>query len=133
MKKLDKNRPFGLVYGHDNAKYYQDGVHFTGDGRFIGKDCNAEPQGSGEIIEKEISPDNIRPRETMDFGNEIDPVALGKIMELPTEKVLDAAINLYNQLNRGPNPPPFEPVVAMTDEAKLTNARFLARYADAGL
>lgn len=43
MKKLDRNRKYGTVYGHDTYKFFQEGVYFDGQGNAVGGSEKSTP------------------------------------------------------------------------------------------
>ena len=53
--KLDKNKPFGTVHGHNRASFVQNGVYFDGQGNEL------DPEPPKEEVGEKINLDTIIP------------------------------------------------------------------------
>jgi hypothetical protein len=79
MKKLDRNRKYGMVYGHAEAKFMQDGTLFNGAGYELG--FSPEPESEADD----------KPQVVEQTSNNAERIAMLNKMAIPKlRKLVDA-------------------------------------------
>lgn len=128
---LDKNRSYGEVYGHHQARYYQDGLHYTGNGVLIGKNPDAVESDWGK--DKPAKSGDAPPPDerALAYGRR-----LAEIEKKPAAEIYRLAVELAKTLPDVAKKEGFDPVSPKLGDAqqqaenKQKNAEFIARHTD---
>lgn len=127
---LDKTRSPADVYGHEKARYYQDGLYYTGTGTLIGKhpDLPEDQWGKETVAKKGEEPADEK---ALAYGKR-----LAEIVKKPAAEVYRLAVELAKTLPDVAEKEKFDPVgpklgdPQQQAENKQRNAEFIARHTE---
>lgn len=113
MRKLDRNRYYAHIYGDDERRYYQDGIHFNGAGDAVDSDRKPAPASSEEQVKVVDNDQKLADSKRAEKLNELH---ISKIKEMATKVEEATGVKAPEMSGAGVKKRLIEYIVANTDE-----------------